>query len=68
MIAALTTMEVTEIYNNIFSCFFWGVGMGEEVRYILSFSKAFLSFSVHSNLPVFFNNLKKVVLFRRVVR
>jgi hypothetical protein len=32
--------------------------MGDKVRYTLRLSKASLSSSVHSNLPIFFNNLK----------
>jgi hypothetical protein len=47
------------MYNIIASCFFGGVRTGEEVRYALSFSKASLASSVHSNFPVFFSNLKK---------
>jgi hypothetical protein len=58
-IATLTTIEVTMIYNIMSSCFFGGVSMGEAVRYALRFSKASLAFSVHSNLPIYFNNLKK---------
>jgi hypothetical protein len=41
------------------SCFFGSVRMGEEVSYALRLSKASLASSVHSNLPVFFSNLKK---------
>jgi hypothetical protein len=58
-IAALTTIEVTAMYNIMSSCFFRGMSMGDEVRYDLRLSKASLAFSVQSNLLVFFNNLKK---------
>jgi hypothetical protein len=47
------------MYNIMFSCFFGGMSTGEEVRYALRLSKASLASSVHLNLPVFFNNLKK---------
>jgi hypothetical protein len=52
-------MVVAAMYNIIASFFFGGVKAGEEVRYALSFSKASLASSVHSNLPVFFRSLKK---------
>jgi hypothetical protein len=52
-------MLVVAMYNIIASCFFRGVRTGEEVRYALSFSKASLASSVHSNLTVLFSNLKK---------
>jgi hypothetical protein len=58
-IAVLTTMVVAAMYNIIASCFFGGVRIGEEMRYALSFSKASLTSSVHSNLPVFFRSLKE---------
>jgi hypothetical protein len=47
------------MYNIVSSCFFGGVSAGDEVRYTLRLSKASLASSVHSNLPVFFNSLKK---------
>jgi hypothetical protein len=59
MIAALTIVEVAAMYNVISSCFFGGVSTGDEVRYTLRLLKANLTSSVHSNLPVFFNSLKK---------
>jgi hypothetical protein len=55
----LTTIEVATMYNIMSSCFFGGVRTGEEVRYALRLLKASLASSVHSNLPIFFNNLKK---------
>jgi hypothetical protein len=63
VIAALTTVDVAAMYNIISSCFLGGVSMGDEVRYTLRLSKAFLASSVHSNLPIFFNNLKSGSLF-----
>jgi hypothetical protein len=57
--AALITMEVAAIYNIMSSCFFGGVRTDDEVRYALRLSKPSLASSVHSNLPVFFSNLKK---------
>jgi hypothetical protein len=59
MIAVLTTIEVAAMYSTMSSCFFEGVSTGEEVRYALRLSKASLASSIHSNLPVFFSNLKK---------
>jgi hypothetical protein len=47
------------MYNIMSSYFLGGVSMGDEVRYTLRLSKASLASSVHSNLPVFFNSLKK---------
>jgi hypothetical protein len=58
-IVVLTTIEVIAMYNIMSSCFFGGVSTGEEVRYALRLSKAFLASSVYSNLSVFFNILKK---------
>jgi hypothetical protein len=50
--------------HNIMSlCFLGSVSMGDEVRYTLRLSKASLASSVHSNLHVFFNSLKKVSPF-----
>jgi hypothetical protein len=51
------------LYNIMSSCFFGGVSTGDEVRYNLTLSKASLAFSVHSNLPVFFNSFKKGIPF-----
>jgi hypothetical protein len=59
MIATLTTIEVAAMYCIMSLCFFGGVRAGKEVRYALRLSKASLASSVHSNLPVFFSNLKK---------
>jgi hypothetical protein len=47
------------MYNIMSSCFLGGVSMGDDVRYTLRLSKASLASSVHSNLLVFFNSLKK---------
>jgi hypothetical protein len=58
-IAALTTIEVATMYSIMSSCFFGGVRTGEEVRYALRLSKAFLASSIYSNLPLFFSNLKE---------
>jgi hypothetical protein len=58
-IAALTTVDVAAMYNIMSSWFLGSVSMGDEVRYTLSLLKASLAFFVHSNLPVFFNSLKK---------
>jgi hypothetical protein len=66
-IAALTTIEVAAMFNIMSLCFFGGVRTGEEVRYALRLSKASLASSVHSNLLVFFSNLKKGSPFHRVV-
>jgi hypothetical protein len=52
-------VDVADIYNIMSSCFLGGVSMGDEVKYTLRLSKASLTSSVHSNLPVFFNSLKK---------
>jgi hypothetical protein len=53
IIAALTTVDVADMYNIMYSFFFGGVSMGDEVRYILRLSKASLASSIHSNLPIF---------------
>jgi hypothetical protein len=53
------TVDVAAMYNIMSSCFLGGVSMGDEVRYTLRLLKASLASSVHSNLPVFFNSLKK---------
>jgi hypothetical protein len=58
-IAALTTVDVANMYNIMSSFFLGGVSMGDEVRYTLGLSKASLASSVHLNLPVFFSSLKK---------
>jgi hypothetical protein len=58
-IDALTTVDVANMYNIMYLCFLGGVSMGDDVRYTLRLSKASLASSVHSNLPVFFNSLKK---------
>jgi hypothetical protein len=68
MIAALTIVDVAAMYNIMSSCFLGDVNMGDEVRYTLRLSKASLASFVHSNLPVFFNSLKKGSPFRRVMR
>jgi hypothetical protein len=47
------------MYSIMSLCFFGGVRTSEEVRYALRLLKASLASSVHSNLPVFFNSLKK---------
>jgi hypothetical protein len=52
-------IDVADMYNIMSLFFLGGVSMGDEVRYILRLSKAFLASSVHSNLPVFFSSLKK---------
>jgi lysylphosphatidylglycerol synthetase-like protein (DUF2156 family) len=58
-IVVLTAMVVAAMYNIIALFFFGGVKTSEEVRYTLSFLKASLASSIHSNLPVFFRSLKK---------
>jgi hypothetical protein len=58
-IVVLTTIEVAAMYSIMSLCLFGGTRTGEEVRYAFRLSKAFLASSVHSNLPVFFSNLKK---------
>jgi hypothetical protein len=47
------------MYNIMSLCFLGGVSMGDKVRYTLRLSKASLASSVHSNLPIFSNSLKK---------
>jgi hypothetical protein len=47
------------MYNILSSFFLGGMSMGDEVRYTLRLSKFSLASFVHSNLPVFFNSLKK---------
>jgi hypothetical protein len=58
-IVALTTVEVVAMYNIMSSCFLGGMSTGDEVRYTLRLSKASLASSIHLNLFVFFNSLKK---------
>jgi hypothetical protein len=53
IIAALTIVDVVDMFNIMSSFFFGGVSMGDEVRYILRLSKASLASSVYSNSPVF---------------